>query len=100
MKGISTEVIVFLVIALVIAGLLILFFTGRFGPGSQQLSYQECVQKLSAACSKYRIDGNNVAFSGLDACAKTVGVWDQFYSCNYQNDPNNCINMCNIIQSK
>jgi len=102
MKGVSTEVIIFSLLAIAIVVLAIFFLSGRLGPGSTQLTKEECRNKVLSACSSYRITGTNNAFKNIPTtCADILGISNNFRNCispsgTLQYDP--CKVVCDEIE--
>jgi len=98
MKGVSTEVIIFALLALVIVIAAIFFFSGRLGPAVTQMSKEECEQKMQSACASFRSTGNPSAFKNIpETCANTLNVLPTFRAC-LSGSTNQCINMCENIE--
>jgi len=99
MKGLSTEVIIYTIVALAIAIVAYLFLSGRFGPGAAQFTKEECKQKMVTACSSYRISGKNDALKNIPkTCADILGVSSYFNSCTSYDDYNSCNLLCRSIE--
>jgi hypothetical protein len=97
-KGISTEVIIFAILALVIVVVAVFFLSGRFGPGVTQLSKEDCKQRMQAACSSFRSTGNNAVFKDIpQTCARDLGVSSQFTNC-LSDNLQECRNLCDAIE--
>jgi len=98
MKGVSTEVIIFSLLALVIVVAVIFFFSGRLGPAATQLSKEECEQKMRSACASFRSTGNPSTFKNIpETCANALNVLPTFRAC-VSGSEHQCINMCEAIE--
>jgi hypothetical protein len=98
MKGISTEVIIFALLAITIVVLAIFFLSAHFGPGITQISKEECKQKIQSACASFRTTGNFRVFREIPrTCADSLGVSSPFTSC-VKGIGNECRNLCNSVE--
>jgi hypothetical protein len=98
MKGISTEVIIFALLAIIIVVSAIFFLSGRLGPGVTQMSKEECKQKMQSACSSFRSTGNSAVFNDIpQTCADSLGVSSLFTAC-VSGTINQCKNLCESVE--
>jgi hypothetical protein len=97
-KGISAEVIIFAILAVVIAGIAIFYFSGRLGPGATQLSKEECKQKMQTVCSSFTSTGNPAVFKEIpQTCADILDVSSLFKACQLEKG-NQCKLLCEAIE--
>jgi hypothetical protein len=98
MKGISTEVIIFAILAIIIAVTVIFFLSGRLGPGVTQMSIEECKQKMQSACASFRSTGNSAVFNNIpQTCADSLGVSSLFRAC-IRGITDQCRNLCRSVE--
>ena len=98
MKGISTEVIIFAILAIIIVVAAIFFLSGRLGPGVTQMSKEECKQKMQSACSSFRSTGNSAVFNDIpQTCADSLGVSSLFRAC-ISGTAEQCKNLCESVE--
>jgi hypothetical protein len=98
MKGISTEVIIFAILAIAIVVAAIFFLSSRFGPGITQISKEECKQKMQSACASFRSTGNPAVFNDIpQTCADSLGVSSLFTAC-VSGTTDQCKNLCESVE--
>jgi hypothetical protein len=83
MKGVSPEVIVFLVIAIIIGVVVILFFTGKLSPGQKTISESDCRSNYENACSTYKSTGDMWALEQFpESCVRLLKLnHDKYKTC-------------------
>jgi hypothetical protein len=75
MKGVSSEVIVFLVVAIIIGVVVILFFTGKFSPGQKIISESDCRSNYETVCGTYKSTGDMWSLTKFpSSCVKLLGL--------------------------
>jgi hypothetical protein len=98
MKGISAEVIIFAILAIIIVVAAIFFLSGRLGPGVTQMSKEECKQKMQSACASFRSTGNPAVFNDIpQTCADSLGVSSLFRAC-VSGITDQCKNLCESVE--
>jgi len=98
MKGISTEVIIFAILAIIIVVVAIFFLSGQLGPAVTQMSKEECKQKMQSACSSFRSTGNTAVFNEIPkTCADSLGVSSLFTAC-VSGTTDQCKKLCESVE--
>jgi hypothetical protein len=98
MKGVSPEVVIFAILALVIVVAVIFIFSGRLGPGVTQMSKEECKQKMHSVCSAFRSTSNYAVFNDIPkTCADSLGVSSLFTAC-VSGTTDQCKNLCESVE--
>jgi hypothetical protein len=98
MKGISAEVIIFAILAIIIVGVAIFFLSGHLGPGATQMSKEECKQKMQLSCAGFRQIENPAAFNDVpQTCADSLDVSSFFQAC-VSGDKNACKSLCESVE--
>jgi hypothetical protein len=99
MKGVSPEVIVFLVVAVIIAVVAFLFLSGKWSPGQKTLSEGECRSNYENACSTYKSTGDVWALEQFpESCVRLLKLnLDHYRTCKFKTDDERyeaCSNFC------
>ncbi len=103
MKGISTEVIIYAVLALAIVGVAFFFLVGKFTTSTPDKG--ECKSKISLACSVFKATGSLAPFEDIsNTCGSLLNIEKDLRACKGemgQDREKSCYRLCNlpIIQS-
>jgi hypothetical protein len=98
MKGLSTEAIIFALVALGVAVVVIFILSGRIGPGLTEMSKEGCKQKMQSACASFRSTGNPAVFNEIPkTCADSLGVSSLFKAC-VGGTSEQCKNLCDSVE--